>query len=329
MKKYIGLITALLPLVASAQLVMTGSYYMVMTGGTAGNPTSLVLTNPASTGITNSGSGWIISENEFNQVDWPISNSTGTYKVPFGYSNTDYLPVTSVISAAGSAGGVVKFATYHGSSWDNTLYEPTDVTNMNDYGWGDYSISTADRFWILDANSYSTKPGLSNNTFTYVRSGAASDIASPNYIQEPLLIAQRFNTSLSEWYDWFGTGGTDITSGNTGTVQSGAVTSANFYRSWILSNDTSVFTSVPTVNVKSTITVYPNPGNGNFTVSGLTSGQVVEMYNYLGQLLTSAVADNSTTMHFNISTYANGMYLMRIQNKDGSGVIEKKIVKTQ
>ncbi len=85
MKKYIGLITGLLPLMASAQIVMSGSYYVVMTGGTPLNPTSLVLTNPAPAGITNNGSGWIVSENEFNQVDWPVGTNTGTYVVPFGY----------------------------------------------------------------------------------------------------------------------------------------------------------------------------------------------------------------------------------------------------
>jgi Secretion system C-terminal sorting domain len=329
MKKYIGLITAFLPLMASAQMVVTGSTYVVMTGGTAGNPTSLVLTNAATTAIKNTGTGWIVSENEFNQVDWPIGTNTGSYVVPFGLSNTDYIPLTCDITAAGVGSGVMKFATYHGSSWDNTTYKPSDVTTMSDFGSPDYSLNTVDRFWIMDAETgYTTKPAA-NSTFTYVRSGAGSDIAAPNYIVETTLIAQRFNTSSDQWNDFYGTTHTDATTSNTGTVSSGIVSAANFYRSWSLFNDSAEITSVPEVNVKSAITVYPNPGNGNFTVAGLTTGQVVEMYNYLGQLLTSAVADNSTTMHFNISTYANGMYLMRIQNKDGSGVIEKKIVKTQ
>ncbi len=327
MKKYIGLITAMLPIMVSAQLVMTGSYYVVMTGGTQANPTSLVLTNPATTGITNNGSGWIISENEFNQVKWNIGTGTGSYVVPFGYSTANYLPVTCNITTAGVGSGNIKFATYHGATWNNSTYEPSDVTNMADFLSPDYSISTVDRFWTLDANGYTTKP-TPNITMTYQRSGA-SEIAVPNYIVETTLIAQRFNTSLSQWDDFYGATGTDVTNSNTGAVSSGAVTPAGFYRSWSLFNDSTEITSVPVVNLSSGITVYPNPGNGNFTVSGLKAGQVVQMYNYIGQLLTSNVADNSSTLQVNISSYANGIYLMRIQNRDGSAVTEKKIVKAQ
>ena len=330
MKKYLGLITAFLPFVASAQIVMTGSYYMVMTGGTQANPTSLVLTNSAPAAITNNGSGWIVSENEFNQVDWNIGTNTGTYMVPFGYSNTDYIPVTAIIGTAGTGSGSIKFATYHGSSWDNTSYKPSDVTTMSDFGSPDYSKDAVDRFWIMETSGYSAKPALTNATFTYIRSGA-SEIASPNYIQESILIAQRFNSTLNKWSDFLGSTGTDLTSGNTGTVKSGIVSAANFFRSWDLFNDSALSTSVPIVsNVASgnNVNVYPNPGNGNFTVAGVTQGQVIELYNYLGQLLATKVADAST-VQFDISTKANGVYLMRIQDRDGSNVTEKKIVKTQ
>src|SRR5579863_4637361 len=192
MKKHIGLITGLLPLMAlllpapraEAQLVMTGGYYVVLNGGSQSTPTSLVLTNSSPAGITNNGTGWIISENEFNQVDWNIGTGTGTYVVPFGYSTTDYLPVTCSISPAGVGNGSIKFATYHGSNWDNTAYKPSDVTTMADFGAADYSTSTVDRFWIVDPESgYSTKP-TPNLTLTYIRSGAASEISSPNYMLE-------------------------------------------------------------------------------------------------------------------------------------------------
>jgi hypothetical protein len=57
-------------------------------------------------------------------------------------------------------------------------------------------------------------------------------------------------------------------------------------------------------------------------------GQVIELYNYLGQQIASVVADK-TMMQFDISTQANGIYLVRIQNRDGSVVTATKIVKTQ
>jgi len=62
------MIVGILPFIAPAQLVMTSNYYVVMSGGISAKPNSLVLTNPAPAGITNKGTGWIISENEFNQI---------------------------------------------------------------------------------------------------------------------------------------------------------------------------------------------------------------------------------------------------------------------
>ena len=326
MKKYIGLITGLLPLITSAQLVMNGNYQVVMTGGTQANPTSIVLTNSAPSGITNNGTGWIVSENEFNQVDWNIGTNTGAYLVPFGYSTTDYLPTTCNVLIAGVGSGTVRFATYHGANWNNFTYMPAGVASMTDFSRANYSNDAVDRFWIMDAQGYTTNPGV-DNTFTYIRSGA-SEIAVPNYIVENSLIAQRFNSSLHVWDDWTGITGSDVTSGNTGTVTSGLVPASGFYRSWCLFNDSILLTAIPPVIGMSTVVAYPNPSTGNFTVSGVTIGQVIELYNDLGQKLTSTVVDDAT-MRFDISTKANGMYLVRIQNKDGSIVTQKKLVKTQ
>jgi len=78
----------------------------------------------------------------------------------------------------------------------------------------------------------------------------------------------------------------------------------------------------------SLINVYPDPNTGDFTITGLTQGQVIDIYNSLGQKIKSKIADNST-MQFDISSYGNGIYLLNIQNKDGSRVVLKKIIKTQ
>jgi hypothetical protein len=317
----------LIPTVASAQLVMNNSTYIVMNGGTQANPTSLVLTNSLPSGITNTGTGWIVSENEFNQVDWNIGTNIGTYMIPFGYGNTDYLPVTCNITAAGVGSGSIKFATYHTTTWDNSIYQPSDVTNMTDFSATNYSIDAVDRFWILDAKGYTTKP-TPDIKFSYIRNGASSEIAAPNYIVETDLIAQRFNSTNDEWYDWFGATSTDVTSVNTGTVSTGTVPATGFYRSWGLFNDSTLSTGVTRIENSSSILIYPNPTNSSFTVSGLELGQVIELYNYLGQMLVSSTIDQST-MHFDISTKANGVYLMRVRNKDSSSLIEKKIVKTE
>jgi uncharacterized repeat protein (TIGR03803 family) len=87
-------------------------------------------------------------------------------------------------------------------------------------------------------------------------------------------------------------------------------------------------TGIPAEINNSTLKVYPEPNNGNFAITRVLPGQIIELYNYLGQKLSSSTADN-TIMHFNISNNSNGIYLMRIVNKYGSVVAEKKIVKTE
>jgi SprB repeat/Secretion system C-terminal sorting domain len=87
-------------------------------------------------------------------------------------------------------------------------------------------------------------------------------------------------------------------------------------------------TAVENISNASSINIYPDPNTGYFTVEGIIRGQIIEMYNYLGQKFNTVIADNST-MHFDISTKANGVYLVRVINTDGSVVIERKIVKTQ
>jgi mannan endo-1,4-beta-mannosidase len=82
-----------------------------------------------------------------------------------------------------------------------------------------------------------------------------------------------------------------------------------------------------TIKNSNNISIFPNPATNTFTITELVHGQIIEIYNYVGQKLSSAVADNET-MHFNISTYANGVYLVKILNADGSVAAQKKMVKT-
>ncbi len=83
---------------------------------------------------------------------------------------------------------------------------------------------------------------------------------------------------------------------------------------------------INSISNSSSIKIYPNPTNGNYTISGLISGQYIEMYNYIGEKLNSAKTINST-MQFDITGNAEGVYLIRILNRDGSLAAQQKIVK--
>ncbi len=75
-------------------------------------------------------------------------------------------------------------------------------------------------------------------------------------------------------------------------------------------------------------TVYPNPTNGQFNIDGLESGMIVEIYDFTGRKLNSPVAINNSQSTINLSNEPNGIYLIRILDKDGNLVGQKKIVKT-
>jgi len=86
-------------------------------------------------------------------------------------------------------------------------------------------------------------------------------------------------------------------------------------------------TGVNTISNKSPINIYPNPNNGNFYITGTSAGQLMELYNYLGQKVNEVVLNNTTTQ-IDISGNADGVYLVRISNKDGSLAAEEKLIKT-
>jgi len=54
---------------------------------------------------------------------------------------------------------------------------------------------------------------------------------------------------------------------------------------------------------------------------------IIEMYDYTGRKITT-VSASDVTMQLNISNQANGIYLIRILDKDGTLVSQKKVVKT-
>jgi hypothetical protein len=75
------------------------------------------------------------------------------------------------------------------------------------------------------------------------------------------------------------------------------------------------------------INLYPNPNNGQFTLTGLTQGMMIEVYDYTGRKISTASA-SEISMQLNISTQPNGIYLIRIIDKSGTLVDQKKVVKT-
>jgi uncharacterized repeat protein (TIGR03803 family) len=76
------------------------------------------------------------------------------------------------------------------------------------------------------------------------------------------------------------------------------------------------------------INLYPNPNSGQFTLSGLEPGMILEMYDYTGRKINSQFVIRNSQLVINISDQSNGIYLIRIMDRSGKLISQKKAVKT-
>ncbi len=74
------------------------------------------------------------------------------------------------------------------------------------------------------------------------------------------------------------------------------------------------------------ISIFPNPTGGEITITGTKNGDLIEIYNSLGQLLETKSAGGTATQ-LNIAGRANGMYLLRIITQDGKLLGEQQLLK--
>ena len=255
------------------QLVLSGGSKIVVDGGTSVNPVFVVLENPTATPIVISGSSdGILLEDEFNRLQYNLSTNTTSITVPFMSSLLESFPFTLTPTAAGVGTGNIRFsskrAATRASGFDNVSYVPSDVTNMAAPGIGNNSNMTIDRFWIIDANGYTTKPSVTLD-FTYIDAEWAAN--GGNIISEANLQAQRFNPNVSDWegYTTYPPAGTiNIT---TNRVSGVSANPSDFYKSWTL-NDFSIPLPVELLSFNSECV------NGNLVLKWCTASETNNNY---------------------------------------------------
>lgn len=233
MYKISTFILILLPhlLFAQARLVLNNDPWVVMN-----NNVFIVLENSNANAITLAGTGGrIVSEAENNRVRWRVGTATGAYTLPFADNQAEggtKIPFTFNISAAGVGTGFIDFSTYDGATWDNNTYRPSMVTHMGQLlppNVANHSAAAIDRFWLINAQSYTTRPSGALS-FTYIDNEHS---AAGNAIIEANLGAQRFNNGTGAWGDMLPI----VASINTTTnvLITPAVSAANMFAAWTLS----------------------------------------------------------------------------------------------
>ena len=107
---------------------------------------------------------------------------------------------------------------------------PSDVANMGNISGSNNSAFVIDRFWLIDATNYTTKP-TATFAFTYLDAEWAAN--GGNTITEANLGAQRFNSTAGTWWGYNPQGTINTV---TNTVTSITVAPADFFRSWTLTD---------------------------------------------------------------------------------------------
>jgi hypothetical protein len=228
---------------SQAKIMFHGTIGLAFHGGTQTKPIYLVLDNPATDAIQDAEGDTagmaILSESEFNIVKWNIRDTpSGVYTVPF-VSPTggalEYVAASMSVSSAGSevsaGSGSLEFSTYHHD--DALATTPSDVMHMNQHpsgGTGGEAFAM-DRFWIIDATGYTTKPSM-NLSLLYDEDELEASMT------ETEMIVQRYNSDLDHWLDLNLSGQVLIDDVTNAISIVTPITDTDFYRSWTITSAT-------------------------------------------------------------------------------------------
>lgn len=181
-----------------------------------------------------------------NVVRWHLQDNVNTYTIPFGKSETEYLPLSLELTKNSmDESGYIDFTTYSTSTYNEPM--PIYIDHLGSY---DNSM-IADRYWFFGfpyQDEDVSAPFEGYITFTYLQSELDN-------ILESSLIAQRYNpqpdSSNGVWGDmiysqapfstWevhgFCVNTPVAPGGNTGTFKTSYVDTAQFFNVWILGSE--------------------------------------------------------------------------------------------
>jgi len=166
------------------------------------NSKTLIVTNPLPAAVTRT-SGYIISETDpsagYGTIDWRMGNSSAgnNYTYPFGTVSGSYIPFSFDLTTAGvqSAAGSMAVATYPTSviANPNNRPFPTGVSNLKDASGNEAAPACLDRYWIINANNYTTNP-VADVTFSYRdMEWDATGGSTNNLVSENTLLGWKWN----------------------------------------------------------------------------------------------------------------------------------------
>lgn len=274
-------------------------------------------------------SGFISYEwNTTEQTEFITVNSSGQYSVTvedangcIGTSTIANVTVQPNPAPVATAGGPLVFCEGENvllstaANQGTYLWEGTNGTNPTTVAWdsGDYFVTVTNAFGCVGVSNTITLEVTPMDEAVILENGNDLTVDPPG-----------------SGYQWFLNG--DPIPGATG-IDYTAIQSGNYHVEYIGPNGcpTSTYileftmqTGVEEYSIFDVLDLYPNPGKGQFTIRGLLPTMedvTIELTNMLGQALQPAVTLNSTndfTQPMDISSFANGVYFIRIQAANSS-----------
>ena len=89
--------------------------------------------------------------------------------------------------------------------------------------------------------------------------------------------------------------------------------------------NTDTLTSIQHTAQLPNVSIYPNPTTGMLYLSGLQGGNTIQVYNAVGEILSTGQAETDT-YQINLSMQAKGIYFCKITDNKGS-VLQAKFIK--
>jgi len=315
MKKWLFLLLFLYAMAGFSQsrIVINNNAYIVMSYNVY-----LVVDNNAANAITTTGTGGnIISEDESNIVKWHIGTATGNYVLPFTTASGIKIPLTMNISGGGTGAGNIQFSTYGGPTWDNNNYKPTGVTNMTNMATFNNSSEVIDRFWMMDAQGYTTKPS-GDIQFNY---DDAEHLAAGNTITEADLKAERYDDPADNWEIYPVGGVVNTTSNYVSGVPFNAV---DFTRVWTLLDQTTHLLPLVLISFEAECVLQNAVLSWQTAQEINTDHFILEVsddgihYNFLTAIQAAGNTLTETNYSFVAANGTGGYYKLIIVNADGS-----------
>lgn len=226
---------------------------------------------------------------------------------------------------------IIKTAADGGMEWSNTFGDMQDETGYN-------VIQTANHEFMVTATTASFGAG---NTDLYL---IKTDVDGGTSCTKKMSMINEHTVTLNDSVitDSVADAGVFVVSVMTTTTGSGcSLLTRCFYNDDVLTQSTTDpdvliggdVTNADGIAIRAAagktapvaITVYPNPGNGEFNLSGLTAGNRIEILDVTGKTIKQITA-NSDLQTIDITGEARGLYFYRVT--DGSAFLQSgKIIK--